>query len=158
MTAERFRNRVAVVTGAASGIGLAISERFAEEQATVALLDSNAEAGRRAAAMIRNRGGRCEFYLVDVASEDQVVSVCEIIQNSFGPVHHLVNNAGIVLVKSIEETTLAEWDLQESPGPRSWSTRVTLPPPSGRTAPFDLLAGMADCLSTQLTDSSPIPY
>jgi NAD(P)-dependent dehydrogenase (short-subunit alcohol dehydrogenase family) len=48
--------------------------------------------------------------LTDVESEGQVISTCEAIQKSFGAVHHLVNNAGIVLVKGIEESTVAEWD------------------------------------------------
>lgn len=110
MKGEPFRDRVAVVTGAASGIGLAVAQRFAEEQAHVALLDCNAEEGNRAVEAIRASGGSCDFYPVDVASESQVLGACEAIQKSRGPVHHLVNNAGIVLVKGIEESSVAEWD------------------------------------------------
>jgi NAD(P)-dependent dehydrogenase (short-subunit alcohol dehydrogenase family) len=110
MTDKPFNGRVAVVTGAASGIGLAVAERFAEEGAHVALIDCNAEQGRRAQEEIRNRGGKCEFYLADVESENQVRRACESIQQSFPSVHHLVNNAGIVIVKGVEESSVAEWD------------------------------------------------
>ncbi len=107
MNARRFEQRVAVVTGGASGIGLAIAERFAAEGARVALLDRAVDAGQTAASRIR---GLCEFFSVDVSSEPSVIEALAQVTRRFGGIDHLVNNAGVVLVKSIEECSSDEWD------------------------------------------------
>jgi NAD(P)-dependent dehydrogenase (short-subunit alcohol dehydrogenase family) len=109
--AGRFQGRVAVVTGAASGIGFAIAERFAEEGASVAMIDRESKAGQAAAAQIRERGGICEFARADVASESDVIQALDQISKRFHGIDHLVNNAGMVLVKGIEECSAEEWDL-----------------------------------------------
>ena len=108
--ARRFEQRVAVVTGAASGIGLATAQRFAEEGAKVALLDVHPDAGQSACAQIREAGGTCEFIQTDVASESAVIQALEKVVQLFGGIDHLVNNAGIVVVKGIEDCTADEWD------------------------------------------------
>jgi NAD(P)-dependent dehydrogenase (short-subunit alcohol dehydrogenase family) len=101
-----FRDRVAVVTGAGSGIGLAIAQRFAAEGATVVLLERDLESGCAAADGIRKTGGACEFAACDVSSERDVVNAV----GSLEAIDHLVNNAGVVLVKPVQETTVEEWD------------------------------------------------
>ena len=106
----RFEQRVAVVTGGASGIGLAIVERFAAEGARVALLDHAIEAGQAAASQIAAAGSVCEFFHADVASEPSVIQALAQVTAKFGGVDHLVNNAGMVLVKTVEECTSDEWD------------------------------------------------
>ncbi len=106
----RFEGRVAVVTGGACGIGFGIAERFAEEGACVALLDREDERGRAASAQIRECGGTCEFFRVDVAVEREVIEALGAVAQRFHGVDHLVNNAGIVLVKGIEDCTTEEWD------------------------------------------------
>ena len=108
--ARRFQERVAVVTGGASGIGFAIADRFAQEGAAVAMIDSEQGAGEAAAAQIRSLGGICEFTQADVASESDVVQAFDKISKRFHGVDHLVNNAGVVLVKGIEECSSDEWD------------------------------------------------
>ena len=110
MSGRSFQDRVAVVTGAASGIGFSVAARFAEQGAKVALIDCNLEAGMGAAAQIQRTGGECEFFKVDVGVEEQVVGAVDRILQTFGSVHHLVNNAGIVVVKSIEESSVEDWD------------------------------------------------
>jgi NAD(P)-dependent dehydrogenase (short-subunit alcohol dehydrogenase family) len=110
MTSKSFQGSVAVVTGAASGIGLAIAQRFAEEGAAVALLDRNAEECLLAAERIRSSGGSCEAYPTDVADEQEVVRTLDAVVERFQRVDHLVNNAGVVLVKGIADCTVAEWD------------------------------------------------
>ncbi|WP_062344116.1 3-oxoacyl-ACP reductase [Herbidospora yilanensis] len=87
---QRLQDRVAVITGAAGGIGLATARRFAEEGARLVLADLDEEAGRRAAEEV---GGL--FVRADVAQEDDVVRLFETAQNEFGSVDIAFNNAGI---------------------------------------------------------------
>ena len=107
---RRFEGRVAVVTGGACGIGFATAERFSEEGACVALLDRDDERGPVASARIRECGGSCEYFHVDVAVEREVTEALHAVAQRFHGVDHLVNNAGIVLVKGIEDCTAEEWD------------------------------------------------
>jgi NAD(P)-dependent dehydrogenase (short-subunit alcohol dehydrogenase family) len=107
---QAFEGSVAVVTGAASGIGLATAHRFAEEGASVALLDVDAEQCRVAQDQITSPGGTCEAFPVDVASEHEVHRTIDEVVRRFQRVDHLVNNAGIVLVRDIGDCTVAEWD------------------------------------------------
>jgi NAD(P)-dependent dehydrogenase (short-subunit alcohol dehydrogenase family) len=110
VSGHSFQGHVAVVTGGASGIGASVAERFAEEAAKVALLDCNVDEGQHSAAQIRSRGAACEFFQVDVGIEREVISAIDKIVRVFGSVDHLVNNAGIVVVKGIEESSLEDWD------------------------------------------------
>jgi len=102
----RFQGRVAVVTGAGSGIGLSIAHRFAEEGARVALLERDRDSGEQAAEEIRGAGGACEFMACDVSVEEDVARTI----GYLGSVDHLVNNAGIVMVKPLQDTTVEVWD------------------------------------------------
>lgn len=110
MSGQEFKDRVALVTGAASGIGLATAQRFAEEGAKVALLDVDQERGEAAAAGLKSAGFTSEFYRADLAIESQVIRTLDEVVSRFHRLDHLVNNAGMVLVKGIEECTVEEWD------------------------------------------------
>ena len=107
---KRAQGQVALVTGAASGIGLGIAARFAEEGAQVAILDIDASSGERTAAELRQRGARARFFHTDVASEEQVRSAVQSVADEFGGIDCVVNNAGINIVKGIEESSGEEWD------------------------------------------------
>jgi 2-hydroxycyclohexanecarboxyl-CoA dehydrogenase len=89
-----LKDKVALVTGAASGIGLAIARRLAEEGMVVGVLDINAEAASRAVAEIKAAGGRDESAVCDITQYDAVKSAVAQIEGKIGPTWALVNNAG----------------------------------------------------------------
>jgi len=104
---QRLAGKVAVITGGASGIGLATARRFAAEGATVVIGDFNADAGEKAAAEV---GGL--FVRVDVTNEAQVNNLFDTAQSTYGSLDIAFNNAGISPPDddSIETTELPAWD------------------------------------------------
>ncbi len=88
-------NHLAVVTGAASGIGRAIAAGFAREGARVALLDLNEGGAADAAKEIRNAGGKAESFALDVTRREDCIAVAKNVADRLGQVSVLVNNAGI---------------------------------------------------------------
>jgi len=113
-TGARFAGRVAVVTGAASGIGRATAIRLAEEGAAVALVDRDAAGAEETAATLRRAGARAGVHTCDVASSAQVASTATRIAEELGPVDVLANVAGIgdtAGLGGIEEIDDARWSL-----------------------------------------------
>ena len=102
-----LKGKVAVVTGAAQGIGLGIAEALAKAGATVVLADLQEDAGRDAAAAI---GGGAEFVRADVADEADVRRLIDGAAERHGGLDIVVNNAGIVVVKTAEQSSVEEWD------------------------------------------------
>lgn len=105
-----FPGQVAVVTGAASGIGRSIAEHFAQAGASVAMLDRNQDQGQSVCREIQAKGQTCEFYSADVSNEAEVARAIERITVRFQGISHLVNNAGIVLIKDVEDCSVEDWD------------------------------------------------
>lgn len=105
----RLRGEVAIVTGAARGIGEATSRLLALEGAMVVLTDLDEQAGQTATEAIRAQGGQVSFMRHDVASERQWDAVMEHTYGTFGALDVLVNNAGMGLTANVEETTLEQW-------------------------------------------------
>ncbi|MCZ0953534.1 MAG: glucose 1-dehydrogenase, partial [Rhodospirillaceae bacterium] len=106
---SRFINKVSIVTGAASGIGLATAERLVAEGGNVLLTDLNEEAGSEAAQRL---GAAAGFRVHDAASEADWESVVADCVSRFGRLDVLVNNAGVAFLAgqlSPEEVTLEEW-------------------------------------------------
>ncbi|MEY9859660.1 rhamnulose-1-phosphate aldolase/alcohol dehydrogenase [Catenulispora sp. GAS73] len=103
--------RVAVVTGAGSGIGKAIAHRLVAEGACVVVADRDAE---NAAAVAAELGGadKAVAVTVDVTSEEQIKAAFDAAVLAFGGVDLVVNNAGISISKPLLETTSADWDRQ----------------------------------------------
>jgi 3-hydroxybutyrate dehydrogenase len=105
----RLSNKVAYVTGAASGLGRAIADLYAREGAAVVIADLNQAAAEAAAADIVKSGGKAIGLAVDVTDEAQVdASVAKTVE-TFGGVDILVSNAGIQIVHPVEEFTFADW-------------------------------------------------
>jgi NAD(P)-dependent dehydrogenase (short-subunit alcohol dehydrogenase family) len=107
---NRLERRVALITGAASGIGKATAQRLAEEGAAVLVTDIQVEAGESTAGDINEAGGRAAFARHDVTSESDWEAACARAVEEFGALDILVNNAGMGDIKPIEETSLAEWE------------------------------------------------
>jgi NAD(P)-dependent dehydrogenase (short-subunit alcohol dehydrogenase family) len=107
---DRLKNQVAWISGAASGIGAAMAALFAREGAAVALADVRAEEGERVAGEIRAAGGRAIFVKCDVARSDDVRDSIERTVRELGGLSILVNCAGIVQVRLLEEMDEADWD------------------------------------------------
>lgn len=105
----RLKGNVAIVTGAAFGIGKGIARRLAAEGCRVVLLDIDS-AGENAAGEIRQEGGDALFIVCDVTDESQVVKVFSAAINHFGRLDFLVNNAGGAPRRDFETLTLADWE------------------------------------------------
>lgn len=105
-----LKEKVAIVTGAASGIGAASAKRLAEMGAITALLDINESGGKKAAKGIVDCGGKAKFYTCDVTSNADCKRVAERLFSEFSSIDILVNCAGVIVRKDVVELSEKEWD------------------------------------------------
>jgi NAD(P)-dependent dehydrogenase (short-subunit alcohol dehydrogenase family) len=111
----RLKDKVALITGAAVGLGRAIALRMAEEGAAVALADVKDAEGQAFAAELVGRGFKARYWRCDVTKEAEVEQVVNAAAAEFGKLDVLVNNAGISGAnKPTHELTEAEWDLVQA--------------------------------------------
>jgi NAD(P)-dependent dehydrogenase (short-subunit alcohol dehydrogenase family) len=109
MSTGRVHAKVALVTGAASGIGRATATLLAAEGATVILTDIDSHAVEQVASEIRDGGRQAEAMRLDVAEETAWVGVMETILDRHQRLDVLVNNAGVSFAKPIADMTIADW-------------------------------------------------
>ena len=107
---EDFKGKVAVVTGAASGIGRATATRFAEEGMKVVMADIEEAALEDAVKSLRNAGHEVLGVPTDVSKWEAIQALADRTMEEFGGVNILHNNAGVVVSGPIEELTLADWE------------------------------------------------
>lgn len=105
----KLKDKVAIVTGAASGIGKEIAMTYAREGAKVAIADLNLEAAQATAAEIEAKHGRAIGVAMDVTDEDAVNRGVEQVVSELGGVDILVSNAGIQIVHPVEEFAYSDW-------------------------------------------------
>ncbi|WP_160718976.1 3-oxoacyl-ACP reductase FabG [Bacillus sp. USDA818B3_A] len=107
--AGRFAGRVAFVTGGSRGIGKAIVERFAEEGASVALIDLNEEALNETTSELREKGYKVFAKVANVVEADQVENAVKTVYETFGSIDILVNNAGVIRDNLLFKMTDSDW-------------------------------------------------
>ena len=101
---------VAVVTGAAQGIGSAIARRFAEASATVVLADIQLDKAEGVAERIRTDGGKAHAMVVDIADPESVVALRKRVRETVGPASILVNDAALIPFRPFLEMSWLDWD------------------------------------------------
>lgn len=104
-----LKNKTALITGGASGIGLAISQTFAQAGASIHILEINGELAQQVADEINANGGQAQAHTVDVSDQAQVVELIGQIAAQ-SPIHILVNNAGVAHIGKADTTTEADFD------------------------------------------------
>ncbi|MRG55885.1 glucose 1-dehydrogenase [Phyllobacterium sp. SYP-B3895] len=125
----RLQDKVAIVSGGATGMGGAASKLFAAEGAKVAIVDRNEAAAAATVAEINAAGGEAAYFVADVSDEAEVNRAVEATFERFGPVTVLFNHAGTIVIKPFLETTLEEWDWLHAVNVRSMylMTRAVIP-------------------------------
>ena len=117
----RFTDKVALITGGASGIGRATANRLAAEGAQVIIADNNAEMARKAVAEIQETGGKVLFIETDLADDESVIAAARAVTEKFSALHILVNNAAILRTGKIEDGAwIPNWEPESAIGLRGW--------------------------------------
>jgi NAD(P)-dependent dehydrogenase (short-subunit alcohol dehydrogenase family) len=106
----RFDERVAVITGGATGIGAATASLLVDLGAAVAILDRNEDLGAKTADSLRQTGGRAQFIACDVTNESSVESAIGTVARDHGRIDVVVSNAGIQRYGDVATTTIADWN------------------------------------------------
>lgn len=107
---KRLQNKIALITGAARGIGRGIALKFAQEGALVGVLDINQRECQRVVDEIGAAGGRGLALTANITAEDEVARAVAQLRDAFGPINVLVNNAAVMPAGRLHETPSAEFD------------------------------------------------
>lgn len=106
----RLKNKIAIITGAGSGIGRGAALAFAREGAKVIVADWGEETGKETVELIKKQGGESTFVKVDVSKLSDVENMVKQCLAAYGQVDILFNNAGIVKMGALHDTAEADWD------------------------------------------------
>ncbi len=106
----KLKDKVAIITGSAKGIGKGCALVFAEEGANVVIVDIDVKAGEQTVSEIVERNGKAIFIKTDLRSSEEVQSMIGSVLNTYGQIDILFNNAGYHYSKNIEVTSEEEWD------------------------------------------------
>lgn len=106
---DRLKDKVAIVTGAGSGIGRSIAQIFAKEGAKIVVADYNEETARETVGMITQAGGQAVASKTDVSQEVEVQAMVKLAVDTYGGLDILVNNAGVALMADLASTTDEIW-------------------------------------------------
>lgn len=107
---KRLQDRVAIITGAAQGIGLGIAHKFMEEGAKVALWDINEDKGREVTKTLQAQGLDCTFFQVNTTDYEAVKGTAQAVVDHFGKIDILINNAGITRDATLKKMSVEQWD------------------------------------------------
>ena len=110
MSARELAGELAIVTGAAQGIGAAIARKLAAHGAAVALADRQVEKAQAVASEIVAAGGKAQAFAVDISQLDSVLNLREAVRSRLGRATVLVNNAAIIPVLDFLSLSWADWD------------------------------------------------
>lgn len=135
---------VAIVTGAASGMGRATAHLFADEGARLAIMDINSAGLEAVAAEIRSVGAEVLAVAVDLSSRDAVEQAVAQVAAHYGAIDILVNNAGLVIPTTVDADNFAQaWDMSLAvmTGAQAWAIRAALP--SLRKSPHPRIVNIA---------------
>lgn len=105
-----LEGNVVIVTGAGSGIGRGIAERFADENAIVVVAELDETSGSNLAEDLLNHGKKALYVKTDVSQQRDIQNLFDQTVNAFGRVDTLVNNAGVNFVKPLSETSVEDWE------------------------------------------------
>lgn len=149
---ERLKEKIAVITGGACGIGQGTARRFVEEGASVIIADLQAEAGE---ALVAELGAGARFIRTDVTREEDVAAAVDLAVREFGRLDCMINNAGIVgVIGPIKDTSVENWDLTIAVLLRGvflgmkHAARVMIPRQSGSILSLSSTAGISGGLGS----------
>jgi NADP-dependent 3-hydroxy acid dehydrogenase YdfG len=108
---EGIHGKVVLIIGGAGGIGSATATMLASKGATIAIADIDESKSEGVVAAIRSAGGIAEQFKMDVTNKDEVKDVANAVVRAFGKLDVLINSAGVMLIRPMNEIDTAEWDL-----------------------------------------------